>query len=146
MKLKGSYDFYLVVATVLVLFAISLISIYGMFYFKYAQIQEMAPALKFTYMDRMNSVVAPFIIILILLLGICVPKRLLPTAWLNRIAVLLVGITIMTALLAGIKTSLLVILVVSLSLQSAVLVLALFNSRTLNFHKKASLNDHAKCI
>jgi hypothetical protein len=136
MKLKGSYDFYLVVATVLVLFAISLISIYGMFYFKYAQIQEMAPALKFTYMDRMNSVVAPFIIILILLLGICVPKRLLPTAWLNRIAVLLVGITIMTALLAGIKTSLLVILVVSLSLQSAVLVLALFNSRNLNFHKK----------
>jgi hypothetical protein len=136
MKLKGSYDFYLILGTVLVLFAISLISIYGMFYFKFAQIQQMAPALKFSYMDRMNSVVAPFIIILILLLGICVPKRLLPTVWLNRIAVLLVALTILASILAGIKAGLLVILGISLVLQLAVLILALFNSRTLNFHKK----------
>ena len=90
MKGKSSYDFYLVLATTLVLFVISLISIYGMFYFKFAQIQQMSPAIKMAYMDRMNGFVAPFVVGLILLLGICVPKRLLPTHWVNRLTVVLV--------------------------------------------------------
>ena len=138
MKRKSSYDFYLILATALVLFAISAISIYGMFYFKFAQIQQMAPALKLSYMNRMNSFVTPFIIILILLLGICVPKRLLPTAWLNRVTVLMVGIAVLTAFLTDIKTSLLVILGASLFLQVIVLVLALAGSKNLNFHKKGN--------
>jgi hypothetical protein len=136
MRRKSSYDFYLILATALVLFAISAISIYGMFYFKFAQIQQMAPAVKFSYMERMNAFVTPFIIILILLLGICVPKRLLPTVWLNRGTVLLVGTAVLTALLADIKTSLLVILSASLFLQVIVLILALAGSKNLNFHKK----------
>jgi len=136
MKRKSSYDFYLILATALVLFAISAISIYGMFYFKFAQIQQMAPAIKFSYMNRMNSFVTPFIITLILLLGICVPKRLLPTAWLNRVTVLLVAGTVLTAFLADIKTSLLLILGASLFLQVIVLILALAGSKNLNFHKK----------
>jgi hypothetical protein len=136
MKRKSSYDFYLILATALVLFAISAISIYGMFNFKFAQIQQMAPAIKFSYMNRMNSFVTPFIIILILLLGICVPKRLLPTAWLNRVTVLLVAGTVLTAFLADIKTSLLLILGASLFLQVIVLILALAGSKNLNFHKK----------
>ena len=101
MKRKSSYDFYLILATALVLFAISLISIYGMFYFKFAQIHQMAPALKITYMNRMNTVIAPFAVCLILLLGICVPKRLLPTAWLNRATLLLLVGTVLTALIWG---------------------------------------------
>jgi len=136
MKRKSSYDFYLILATALVLFAISAISIYGMFYFKFTQIQQMAPAIKFSYMNRMNSFVTPFIITLILLLGICVPKRLLPTAWLNRVTVLLVAGTVLTAFLADIKTSLLLILGASLFLQVIVLILALAGSKNLNFHKK----------
>ena len=136
MKRKSSYDFYLILATALVLFAISAISIYGMFYFKFAQIQQMTPAIKFSYMNRMNSFVTPFIIILILLLGICVPKRLLPTAWLNRVTVLLVAGTVLTAFLADIKTSLVLILGASLFLQVIVLILALAGSKNLNFHKK----------
>ena len=136
MKLKSSYDFYLILATTLVLFAISLISIYGMFYFKFAQIHQMAPALKIAYMDRMNEIVAPFVICLILLLGICVPKRLLPTAWLNRIsAVILTGV-VATGLFYGIKAGLFFILVASLVLQTTVLLLALAGSRNLHFQKK----------
>ncbi|MBW2466272.1 MAG: hypothetical protein JRF02_03145, partial [Deltaproteobacteria bacterium] len=55
-KLKGSYDFYLVLATTVVLFAICLISIYGMFYFKFAQVHQMAAVDKISYMGRMNTV------------------------------------------------------------------------------------------
>ena len=136
MKLKSSYDFYLILATVVVLFAISMISIYGMFYFKFAQIQHMAPAVKMSYMNRMNSAIAPFIITLILLLGICVPKRLLPTVWLNRVTVLLVVCTVLTGVFAGVRESLFFILTASLILQTVVFILALSGSKNLHFHKK----------
>jgi len=136
MKFKSSYDFYLILATALVLFAISLISIYGMFYFKFAQIHQMAPAVKMSYMNRMNTFVAPFVISLILLLGICVPKRLLPTVWLNRVAVLLVVCAVLTGFIAGVKASLFFILGASLVLQLIVLILTLGGSKNLNFHKK----------
>ena len=136
MKLKSSYDFYLVLATVLVLFAISLISIYGMFYFKFAQMQQMAPAVKQSYMESMNAVVAPFVICLILLLSICVPKRLLPTAWLNRAAALLLFCGLVTGIVAGIKASLILILAAALILQLIVLLLALMGSSSLHFHRK----------
>jgi hypothetical protein len=135
-KLKSSYDFYLILATAIVLFAISLISIYGMFYFKFAQIHQMEPAVKMMYMNRMNTVVAPFVICLILLLGICVPKRLLPTVWLNRVAVLLVICALLTGFIAGVRAGMLVILASSLVLQSLVLILALIGSEKLHFHKK----------
>ena len=101
MKGKSSYDFYLVLATTVVLFVISLISIYGMFYFKFAQIQQMSPPVKMAYMDRMNAFVSPFVIALILLLGICVPKRLLPTIWVNRLTVILGVSAVFTWLVAG---------------------------------------------
>ena len=135
-KFKSSYDFYLILATTIILFAICLISIYGMFYFKFAQIHQMAPALKITYMNRMNTVIAPFAVCLILLLGICVPKRLLPTAWLNRATLLLLVGTVLTGLIWGGRASLYFILAASLVLQVVVLLMALSGSKKLNFHKK----------
>jgi hypothetical protein len=135
-KFKSSYDFYLILATTIILFAICLISIYGMFYFKFAQIHQMAPALKITYMNRMNTVIAPFAVCLILLLGICVPKRLLPTAWLNRATLLLLAGTVLTGLIWGGRASLYFILAASLILQVVVLLMALSGSKKLNFHKK----------
>ena len=135
-KFKSSYDFYLILATTIILFAICLISIYGMFYFKFAQIHQMAPALKIAYMNRMNTVIAPFAVCLILLLGICVPKRLLPTAWLNRATLLLLVGTVLTALIWGGRASLNFILAASLILQIVVLLMALSGSKKLNFHKK----------
>ena len=136
MKFKSSYDFYLILATTVVLFAICLISIYGMFYFKFAQIHQMAPAVKITYMNRMNTVIAPFVICLILLLSICVPKRLLPTSWLNRVTLLLVVGAVLTGLIWGGRASLFFILAASLILQVVVLLLAVSGSKNLHFHKK----------
>ncbi len=136
MQKKASYDFYLILATTVVLALISAICVWGMFYFKMAQIHEMTPAVKIAWQNRMNTVIAPFIIALIVLLGICVPKRLLPTAWLNRFAVLLVAAAGLTSWLAGVKNGLLVILCASLILQSVILVMAIFGSARLSFEKK----------
>lgn len=132
---KASYDFYLILATAAVLFIISLICIYGMFYFKWAQIQQMAPAQKFLYMNRMNSVVAPFLIALIIILSVCVPKRLLPVRYLNLFAFGLLVIISLVALLRTGREALLLALSASLVLQLIVLGLAVMGSRRLNFEK-----------
>jgi hypothetical protein len=133
---KASYDFYLIIATTVVLAMISAICIWGMFYFKMAQIHEMAPAAKIAWQNRMNTIIAPFIIGLIVLLGICVPKRLLSTTWLNRFALALVSVTFITSLLLGVKVGLLVILCASLALQLVVLVMALIGSEQLHFETR----------
>jgi len=136
MKQKGSYDYYLILATCAVLAIISIICIYGMFYFKFAQIQQMAPHVKAAYMGRMNMAVSPFIICLILLLGICVPKRLLPVRWLNRFAVALLLLVVIVSFVWGVVTALQISLCITLVLQLMVLAMALSGSEKLNFEKK----------
>jgi hypothetical protein len=137
MQKKASYDFYLILATTAVLALISVICVWGMFYFKMAQIHEMAPAAKIAWQNRMNSVIAPFIIGLIVLLGICVPKRLLPTRWLNLFAISLGVIAFLTSLLFEVKIGLLVILVASLALQLVVLIMAIAGSERLHFETRS---------
>ncbi|MEN8136490.1 MAG: hypothetical protein ABFS18_13290 [Thermodesulfobacteriota bacterium] len=136
MQKKASYDFYLILATTVVLAVISAICIWAMFYFKMAQIHEMAPPVKIAWQNRMNTIIAPFIISLIVLLGICVPKRLLPTTWLNRFAVLLITVAALTSWLVGVKNGLLLILCAALALQLVILIMALFGSARLHFETK----------
>jgi len=136
MRGKSSYDYYLILATTVMLFLISAICIYGMFYFKLAQVHQLPVAEKIGYMDSMNTVMAPFLIALIVLLGICVPKRLLPTSWLNRFSVILVLLALVASFIWGIKVSLALVLIVSLALQVVVLFMALAGSKELNFEKK----------
>lgn len=133
---KGSLDFYLILATVAVLFIISIICVYGMFYFKFAALQNMAPPLKMAYMEKMNAVISPFLIALIVLLGICVPKRLLPAGWLIRFALVLALVVIGVVFAVSLKTGLVTVLAASLVLQLAVLSMALAGSERLRFNKK----------
>ena len=133
---KTSYDFYLILATCVVLAAISAICVYGMFYFKFADLQHMPATAKGLYMMRMNRVVSPFIIALIVLLGICVPKRLLATRWLNRFTLGLLVVIALTAVAFGVVVALQVNLCITLALQTVVLFLALYGNEYLNFEKK----------
>lgn len=134
-KKTGLLNYYLILATVGVLFAISVICVYGMFYFKFASIQQLPAPEKMAYMNQMNVVVAPFIIGLILLLGVCVPKRLLPARWLNLVAVLLGIVCTVVSVWLGVKIGLIVVLTVSLLLQLVVLGLAVAGSEYLHFEK-----------
>ena len=136
MRGKSNYDYYLILATTVVLFVISVICIYGMFYFKLAQVNQLPAVAKVNYMNTMNRVLAPFLIALIVLLGICVPKRLLPTVWLNRFSVILVVCALVAGFIGDVTVSLVLVLAVSLLLQVVVLVLAFAGSTELNFEKK----------
>lgn len=132
---KTSYDFYLILATAIVLAIISCICVYGMFYFKFAQLQQMAAPVKNAYMERMNQAVSPFIIALIVILAVCVPKRLLPTSWLNRFAMALLVVIGAVTWRQGVVMALKVALCLTLALQCAVLALAVAGSERLNFEK-----------
>jgi hypothetical protein len=136
MAKKGSYDFQLILATTVVLAAISLICVWAMFHFKLAGIHLLEPAGKMAWQERMNTIIAPFIIALLVLLSICVPKRLLPVAWLNRFAAALLLATLPVGWWFGVKTGLLLMLGAALLLQLVVLVLALAGSDFLHFTKK----------
>ena len=136
MRGKGHYDYYLILATTVVLFFISVFCIYGMFYFKLAQINQLPVAEKILYMNKMNEIMAPFLIALILLLGICVPKRLLPTSWLNWFTIGLLVVAFLIAVIWDLKVSLACVLIVSLLLQIIVLLLAALGSQELIFEKK----------
>ncbi|MEA2083616.1 MAG: hypothetical protein U9O82_05120 [Thermodesulfobacteriota bacterium] len=136
MKKKGSYDYYLILITVAVLFVISLICIYGMFYFKLARIHQMPEVIKAGYMNRMNIIISPFLVALIMLLGICVPKRLLAMSRLNWFAVVLLAAAAVFSFFFGIRIGLLTILIASLVLQLWVLIMALAGSQLLHFEKK----------
>jgi len=133
---RPSYDFALILATVAILTVISGICIYGMFYFKFAQLQQMAAPVKAAYMERMNQIVSPFVIALIVLLAICVPKRLLPTAWLHRFGLLLLVVIGLVTWAGGVVLALQVALCLTLALQTVVLGLAIVGNQRLNFEKK----------
>lgn len=133
---RKSYDYYLILATAIVLAVISAICVYGMFYFKFAELQHMPATAKALYMSRMNQAISPFIIALIMLLGICVPKRLLPVKWLNRFTLGLLTVVGVIAVLGGVVIALKVNLMITLVLQFIVLGLALFGNEQLHFEKK----------
>lgn len=137
MSKKNSYDFYLILSTTLVLAVISLICVVAMFQFKAAGIHLLPPEGKVVWQEAMNNRVAPWLIGLMALLGICVPKRLLPTKWLNIFAALLLLAAGSIGYQFGVKNGLLVILCVALGLQLAVLVLALLGSARVNFTTKS---------
>lgn len=131
----GSLDYHLILATVSVLFALSVVCIFSMFYYKFAAVQLLPPVEKAAYLDRMNTVVSPFVVGLILLLGICVPKRLLPVKWLTRFALALSLAALIAWIWQGIKAALIVVLAASLILQLVVLVLAIGGGKHLHFEK-----------
>lgn len=133
---RASYDFYLILATAVVLAIISVICIYGMFYFQQAQIQDMHPLVKARYMNTMNLVISPFTICLILLIGICVPKRFLPMKILNWFTLALLVLLGVVTYFYGIIMALKINLILGMILQFFVLCLAVIGNKHLHFEKK----------
>ena len=126
---RFNYDFVLILATVGILFLISLLCIGGMFYFKWAELQNVAPAIKIAFQEQMNNLLAPFLVALLLTLGLCIPNRLFPSRWLYAFIIML-GLTCLgSALVWGWREALLWMLVISAALQAIVLILVVLGWR-----------------
>lgn len=132
----GGWDFVLMVATLVFLGALGVQSIVGTGYAWWAErsIANWEQAGYAGYAALMNAVAAPFVVGLVVVLGLCVPKRVL-----SRTALLVVSAGLVLAGVVGsvatrsLSTGLGVYLVLASLLQAAVVVMTLFGAGPLTY-------------
>ncbi|MFZ2409967.1 MAG: hypothetical protein WAW23_00185, partial [Candidatus Methanoperedens sp.] len=132
------YDYYLIILTTFILFAIGLVCVYGITYYNYfaANPQWTRTPLYIKYIDDMNSYLYPFMVLLLISLGLCIPKRLFEQDTLIKFSALVMGMTIILTFLRGIGTGLGFILAIMVGVQSLVLILTFKKSKTIRFEKE----------
>jgi NADH:ubiquinone oxidoreductase subunit 6 (subunit J) len=137
MRLKN-YDYYLIILTTLILFAIGLVSVYGITYYNYLSVdpQWTQTARYGKYIDEMNSYIYPFLLLLLISLGLCIPKRLFEQDILVKFGAAVLGVTVMLMFLKGIETGLGFILAVMIAVQAVVLILTFKKSQAIRFEKE----------
>lgn len=132
------YDYYLMVLTIIILFAIGLLCVYGVFLYNYlAVIPQWQDSIDYThFIDTMNSYLFPQLVLLLIVLGLCIPKRWLKQDVLIKFSVVILIITIILTALSGIETGLGFILAVMIGIQGIVLIMTIRKSGTLRFEKE----------
>jgi hypothetical protein len=138
----GTYDRYLMIITALILAVIGLICLYSIWY--YTSVDRITPGWTGTglfedYIDSMNHLVYPFIILLLVVLGLCIPKRIIPRQWLLSAGSCILGLTIITALVADIKTSMVFLLFLSIVFQTVIMILTVLRWHGLSYEREGYL-------
>lgn len=137
MKLKN-YDFYLIILTTLILFAIGAVSLYGITYYNYLAVDSRwtMTAQYSQYIDEMNSYLYPFLILLLISLGLCIPKRLFELDILIKFSAVILGITVVVTVFLGLEKGLGFILSVMTVVQAVVLIMTIRKSKSIRFEKE----------
>jgi len=140
MKLKN-YDYYLIIITILILFGIGAVSLYGITYYNYLAVDaQWTQTMQYSqYIYEMNSYIYPFLVLLLISLGLCIPKRLFEQDMMIKTSALILGITIIFTIFSDLETGLGFILVVMTVVQTIVLILTIKKSRTIRFEKEGYL-------
>ncbi|MCZ7401396.1 MAG: hypothetical protein O8C61_04170 [Candidatus Methanoperedens sp.] len=133
-----NYDYYLIIITTLILFGIGAVSLYGITYYNYLAVdaQWTQTAQYSQYIDEMNLYIYPFLVLLLISLGLCIPKRLFEQETMIKSSALVLGITIILTIFSGLETGLGFILVAMTAVQAIVLILTIKKSRTIRFEKE----------
>ncbi len=137
MKFKN-YDYSLIIITTFILFAIGVVCVFGITYYNYLSIipDWTRTDLYSKFLDEMNSYIYPLLVLLLITLGLCIPKRLLEQGKLIKFSALALIITVILIFLLGIETGLGFILVVMTIVQMIVLFLMLNKNKALKFEKE----------
>ncbi len=132
------YDYYLIVLTTLILSGIGLISLYGIAYYNYLAVNpEWTYTIQYTkYLDDMNSYLYLFLVLLLISLGLCIPKRLFEHDILVKFSFMVLGVTVILTFVLGIEKGLGFILAVMIAAQVIVLILTLSRSERIRFEKE----------
>jgi len=133
------YDYILVILTIALLVIIGAISIYGTAYSWLTSLnypEWTSTWLYRNYLERMNSYAYPFVVGLILVLCMCIPKRVIPREYLLQASGLILGMTIALVLLSGPNVGLGFLLVVSMVIQCVVIGMTLARSKGLVFERQ----------
>lgn len=135
--MRQNYDYYLIILTALILFAIGLVCVYGITYYNYLADPDWTRTIQYTrYIDDMNSYLYPFLVLLLISLGLCIPKRLFEQNFLIKFSALVLGITLALTFLYGIVTGLGFILAIILVVQGLVSILTIKKSKAIRYEKE----------
>jgi len=134
-----TYNFYMMVVTSVVLTAIGLVCLLGIGY--YTVTTESTPnwletPLYGQYIDSMNLYIYPFVVLLLVVLGLCIPKRIVPRQALLTSGAGILVLTITLALIINIEASLFFLLGISILIQTAVMVLTIIKWGGLTFERE----------
>ncbi len=134
--MRQKYDYYLIIVTALILFAIGIVCVYGISYYNYLASPDWTGTIQYTkYIEDMNSYIYPFLVLLLITLGLCIPKRLFEPHILMKFASSVLGATLILTYLYGIVAGLGFILAIMTGVQSVVLILTLKKSKTIRYEK-----------
>ncbi len=135
---RQRYDYYLIILTTLILFAVGLVSLYGITYYNYLAVNpQWTRTIQYTqYIDDMNSYLSPLLVLLLVSLGLCIPKRLFEQDILIKFSALMLGLTLLLTVLYGIEAGLGFILAFMIGVQGLVLVLTLKKSKVIRYEKE----------
>ncbi|CAG0955201.1 MAG: hypothetical protein OIN86_06475 [Candidatus Methanoperedens sp.] len=137
MKLKN-YDYNLIILTTLILFAIGAVSLYGIAYYNYLAVDsQWTKTVQYSqYIDEMDSYLYPFLVLLLISLGLCIPKRLFEQDILIKFSAVILGITVILTVLSDIEKGLGFILAVMTVVQAIVLIMTIKKSKSIRFEKE----------
>lgn len=140
MKIRN-YDYYLIILTVLILSGIGLVSLYGISYYNYLAVdpQWTATDQYSRYVGEMDSYLYPFLILLLILLGMCIPKRLFGQDLLIKFSTIILGITVGLIFLYDIGTGMGFILFSMMFVQIIVLIMTIRKNKSIRFEKEGYL-------
>lgn len=137
-----SYDYTLIIATVLILLIIGAISLYSIGYYHLASRGDPQWAEgpgHGLYLDMMNRLVFPAVAMLLIVIGLCIPKRVVPRKAIKQVSIIILGITILLYAIHGMSWGLGFLLIVTIGVQSWSLILTLLKRGRLVYEKEGYL-------
>ncbi|MGP8321226.1 MAG: hypothetical protein ACT6FE_02735 [Methanosarcinaceae archaeon] len=137
-----NYDYYLIIATSFALLMIGLVCVFGVWYTY--DLYVVNPGWQGTmqypaYINMMNMYVYPFVLVLLLALGLCIPKRIVPRTALIKATAVILLLTLIVSVINGIKPGISFILLMSIAVQVIVLALTIVRSGALTFEREGHL-------
>ncbi|MDO9518442.1 MAG: hypothetical protein Q7J10_10420, partial [Methanosarcinaceae archaeon] len=91
------------------------------------------------YISMMNMYVYPFVLVLLLSLGLCIPKRIVPRTELIKATAVILLLTLIASIVGGIGLGMSFILIMSIAVQAVVLIMTIMKSGSLTFEREGYL-------
>jgi len=137
-----NYDYFLIIVTFIALMMIGLVCVFGVWYSYdlYTTNSNWQSTIQYpAYINMMNMYVYPFVLVLLLSLGLCIPKRIVPRTALIKTTFVILLLTLVVSVVGGIELGISFILLMSIAVQVVVLAFTVMKSGALTFEREGYL-------
>lgn len=129
------FNFILALVTIGILGLIGILFIVGTVYSSIQPAYWTQTPVYAEYIEVMNASVIPLVLALVVVLGLCIPKRLFDGKDLIIVTIALLGATAILGIATDVKTAIGFLLVIASLIQTLVIVLTLIGSKRVSYEK-----------